>query len=125
MSVAVSINQEFICAGGNMILNVNAANKVRIASHEFARSAFEDVDLQYRLARNNFQNIFVPNLLVRHVHSLTFAGLLKKSLLSGRGLALCRYYHTGGFAKNNRWDPKLLIIRSLFFYKSGGYNYYY
>lgn len=95
------------CAGGNMVVNLKCAKlSGGITAPEFVHASFEDVDLQLRLMKKEFQVLFVPTLAVVHSHPLGFWPLLQKSWRSGRGSAVMKRKHGNAFVLKSRWVRK-------------------
>jgi hypothetical protein len=92
-------------AGGNMLIALPAARKFGITDASFARGAFEDVDFQLRLAGAGELVLFHPALAVDHHDQVALLSLLRKSLLSGAGLARCLARHGERLWHYSRWQP--------------------
>ena len=78
--------------------------RVEITHRDFIDIAYEDVDFQLRALAAGEQVVFAPAMRVRHDHPLTLRALLRKSLLSGRGMARCAAAHGTRFASICRWQ---------------------
>lgn len=102
-----------LVAGGNMIVSLRAARRLGITRPAFADGAFEDVDLQLRAQARDERVEYWPGLAVDHHDTLTAWGLLRKSALSGAGMAACAAHHGHAFWQCCRWRPARLLARRL------------
>ncbi|GGR02023.1 hypothetical protein [Kitasatospora griseola] len=98
-----------------MLVDLHAARTHRITALAFTRGAFEDVDYQLRLAAAGLANQirFDPCMATDHHDHLDARALLRKSALSGQGLARCRTSHGTRLWYLSRWHPYLALIRTL------------
>jgi GT2 family glycosyltransferase len=94
-----------LVAGGNMLVSLRAARKLGITHPAFTAGAFEDVDLQLRARAAGERVEYWPGLAVDHHDTLTAWRLLRKSVLSGTGMAACAARHGGAFWQCCRWRP--------------------
>jgi GT2 family glycosyltransferase len=94
-----------LMAGGNMLVSLRAARRLGITHPAFAAGAFEDVDLQLRAQAAGERVEYWPGLAVDHHDTLTAWRLLRKSALSGTGMAACAARHGSAFWQCCRWRP--------------------
>jgi hypothetical protein len=94
-----------LVAGGNMLVSLRAARTLGITHPAFAAGAFEDVDLQLRARAAGERVEYWPGLAVDHHDTLTAWRLLRKSVLSGTGMAACATHHGPAFWHCCHWRP--------------------
>jgi len=104
---------QMLVAGGNMIVSLDAVRRLGITDPAFAAGAFEDVDLQLRAQAAEETVEYWPGLAVDHHDALTAWQLLRKSTLSGTGMAACAARHGDAFWRCCRWRPARLLARRL------------
>ncbi|MFG2697211.1 hypothetical protein [Kitasatospora sp. NPDC048407] len=104
-----------MAAGGNMLVDLPTARSHRITAPAFTRGAFEDVDYQLRLVAAGFAGriCFDPRMSTDHHDHLGTGALLRKSALSGQGLARCRTLHGTRLWRLSRWRPYRTLVRTL------------
>jgi len=102
-----------LVAGGNMLLDVATAHRLGVTDVAFADSAFEDVDYQLRIRAAGEHTLFDPEMAVDHHDRLSGPALLRKSVLSGKGLARCAARHGRNLWWCCRWRPARVLIRTL------------
>ncbi|MFE5868791.1 glycosyltransferase family 2 protein [Streptomyces roseifaciens] len=100
-------------AGGNMIVEVATAHHLGVTDAAFADGAFEDVDYQLRLRAHGATVTFDPDLAVNHHDQLSATALLRKSVMSGTGLAQCVQRHGPRLWQCSRWQPGPVLARTL------------
>ena len=109
--VGIVRNPNALCAGGNMMTRVDLARQFGIFDEGFEGHGFEDVDHQILLESRGISTYFVADLIVSHVHPLSIFQLLKKSIASGRGIALMRLKHGARFLQKTKWSRLTSLVR--------------
>lgn len=102
-----------LAAGGNMIVSCRCAYAYGITDVHFTEGAFEDVDFQLRLQCAGEKVEFHHALAVDHHDNLGCRDLLRKSVLSGAGMAKCAARHGKCFWACCRWRPYRVLTSRL------------
>ncbi|MDA3556159.1 glycosyltransferase [Acinetobacter sp. AOR15_HL] len=92
-----------LCAGGNMGVRIDLALQFGIFDKRFEGCSFEDVDFQLILEKNNISTHYISKFCVVHKHPLSVLQLMKKSIASGRGIAIMQNKHGVNFYNKTRW----------------------
>ena len=83
----------FYVAGSNFAVKRKNLEDIGSFNPIFTGLSFEDVDLEERLLKDGFSLLFDPRLLIGHYHNLSYFGLLKKTIKSGKGFICLSLNH--------------------------------
>jgi len=80
-------NNIFYIAGSNFAIRRQILDNIGSFDTTFTDLSFEDVDLEERLIQSGFSLLFDPRISIIHHHNLSYFGLIKKAIKSGRGFS--------------------------------------